>query len=75
MNHDVAAEISAPFELGLRATVQVDGNVSWQNIPEMVGAGADCLVLGTSSIFRQGTVEPRSIARVRALADAAWVAS
>ncbi len=32
-------------------TVQVDGNVSFENIAPMVAAGADCLVAGTSSIF------------------------
>jgi len=31
--------------------IQVDGNVSWENIPKMVDAGADVLVLGTSSVF------------------------
>ena len=31
--------------------IEVDGNVSWENIPKMVAAGADILVLGTSSVF------------------------
>jgi ribulose-phosphate 3-epimerase len=31
--------------------IQVDGNVSFANIPDMVAAGAQCLVAGTSSIF------------------------
>lgn len=31
--------------------IEVDGNVSWENIPIMVDAGADILVTGTSSIF------------------------
>jgi len=34
--------------------LQADGNVSLENIPRMVAAGADMLVLGTSSVFRQG---------------------
>ncbi|MEJ5251061.1 MAG: ribulose-phosphate 3-epimerase [Armatimonadota bacterium] len=31
--------------------IQVDGNVSFENIPKMVGAGADILVLGSSSLY------------------------
>ncbi len=34
--------------------IQVDGNVSFENIPAMVAAGAVNLVAGTSSIFRKG---------------------
>jgi ribulose-phosphate 3-epimerase len=36
---------------GLDIQVEVDGNVSWENIPRMVDAGADLLVAGTSSLF------------------------
>lgn len=32
-------------------SIEVDGNVSWANIPRMVDAGANMLVLGTSSLF------------------------
>lgn len=31
--------------------IEVDGNVSWANIPLMLEAGADVLVAGTSSLF------------------------
>tara|TARA_B100000609_G_C17039834_1_gene343247 strand:- start:23 stop:694 length:672 start_codon:yes stop_codon:yes gene_type:complete len=31
--------------------IEVDGNVSWENIPPMVNAGSNVLVLGTSSVF------------------------
>ena len=34
--------------------IQVDGNVSFENIPQMVAAGADILVGGSSSVFRAG---------------------
>lgn len=34
--------------------IQVDGNVSFENIPRMVAAGADILVAGTSSLFHHG---------------------
>jgi ribulose-phosphate 3-epimerase len=37
--------------------IEVDGNVSFENIPKMVAAGADILVAGTSSLFhKQGTL-------------------
>ena len=36
---------------GLDIQVEVDGNVSWENIPRMIDAGADLLVAGTSSLF------------------------
>lgn len=41
-------------EQGSKAEIQVDGNVSFENIPRLVGAGATLLVGGTSSIFRKG---------------------
>ncbi len=41
-------------ERGLRIPIQVDGNVSFENIPKMVAAGADILVAGTSSLFHAG---------------------
>ena len=50
---------------GSPAAVQVDGNVSWENIPRMVAAGADILVAGTSSLFVDGRVTPADIARMR----------
>ena len=36
---------------GLELLIEVDGNVSWENIPPMLRAGGDVLVLGTSSVF------------------------
>jgi len=36
---------------GMDIPVMVDGNVSFENIPKMVAAGADILVAGTSSWF------------------------
>ena len=37
---------------GLAIPIEVDGNVSLENIPRMVAAGAEILVAGTSSVFR-----------------------
>jgi ribulose-phosphate 3-epimerase len=36
---------------GLDVEIEVDGNVSWENIPRMVQAGARVLVAGSSSLF------------------------
>jgi ribulose-phosphate 3-epimerase len=36
---------------GLDIHISVDGNVSFQNAPQMVAAGADFLVCGSSSVF------------------------
>ena len=38
-------------ESGSPVAIEVDGNVSYKNIPKMVAAGADILVAGTSSVF------------------------
>jgi pentose-5-phosphate-3-epimerase len=39
---------------GLAIDIQVDGNVSFENIPRMVAAGANNLVAGTSSLYAKG---------------------
>jgi ribulose-phosphate 3-epimerase len=50
---------------GSDTLIEVDGNVSWQNIPAMLDAGADILVLGTSSLYDgEGSLE-ENIARLR----------
>lgn len=41
-------------EIGSKAEIEVDGNVSFENIPVLVEAGATMLVGGTSSIFKKG---------------------
>lgn len=46
--------------------IQVDGNVSFENIPAMVAAGAQCLVAGTSSIFHAAAGWPDNMRRIRA---------
>jgi ribulose-phosphate 3-epimerase len=48
-----------------RIEIQVDGNVSFQNIPAMVAAGATMLVGGTSSVFHKGYSIGEAIAAVR----------
>jgi hypothetical protein len=36
---------------GMKIPISVDGNVSFENIPPMVAAGAGILVAGTSSVY------------------------
>lgn len=50
---------------GATLLIEVDGNVSWENIPKMVAAGADVLVLGTSSVFNKNENRQLSYARLR----------
>lgn len=45
--------------------IQVDGNVSFENIPPMVEAGATMLVGGTSSVFQRDLKIGQAISRVR----------
>ena len=52
---------------GGKAQIEVDGNVSWQNIPRMVAGGADILVGGSSSLFVKGRVAPADIEKMRSL--------
>ena len=56
---DLVAERSLPIE------IEVDGNVSWENIPRMVDAGADVLVAGSSSLFEKGSDLRKNIRRIR----------
>ena len=50
---------------GLELEIEVDGNVSWENIPRMIEAGADTLVTGSSSIFQEGDTLRTNIRRLR----------
>jgi ribulose-phosphate 3-epimerase len=52
---------------GYSIEIEVDGNVSWENIPAMVSAGAEVLVAGTSSIFDNRALLGDNIARMRQL--------
>lgn len=51
-------------EKGLNIDIQVDGNVSFENIPKMVNAGATMLVGGTSSLFMKNTALDESIRKI-----------
>ena len=44
--------------------LEVDGNVSWENIPRMIAAGAETLVTGTSSLYDPAASLPDNIERL-----------
>ncbi|MDP2897248.1 MAG: ribulose-phosphate 3-epimerase [bacterium] len=50
----------------LNVDVAADGNVSFQNAPAMVSAGANLLVCGTSSIFSPGLTTSEGVRQLRA---------
>jgi len=52
-------------DMGLGVQIQVDGNVSFQNAPKMVAAGADILVAGTSSVFHKDMTITEGIKALR----------
>jgi len=54
-------------DAGLDIEIEVDGNVSWNNIVPMISAGADILVAGTSSLFSPQDSLANNIDRMRAL--------
>lgn len=55
---------------GRAIPIQVDGNVSFENIPRMVGAGADWLVAGTSSVFHRDAPLRENVAKTRQCIEA-----
>lgn len=54
---------------GYSIEVEVDGNVSWANLPKMISAGANVFVAGTSSIFQRDTDMEQNIIRFRSILD------
>jgi ribulose-phosphate 3-epimerase len=54
-------------EEGSPAAIEVDGNVSWNNIPGMIQRGAQVLVLGSSSVFEKGGDLARNLDRLYGL--------
>jgi ribulose-phosphate 3-epimerase len=51
-------------DMKLDIKISVDGNVSYENIPNMVAAGADILVGGSSGLFRNDIDLENSIKRL-----------
>ncbi len=56
---------------GLDIEIEVDGNVSWENVPRMVAAGATVLVAGSSSLYDRKAALAENIRRLRALVGGA----
>ena len=54
-------------EAGSHAEIEVDGNVSFDNIPLLVDAGATMLVGGTSSVFKKDYQIIEAVQKVHAL--------
>ncbi len=52
---------------GLGIPIEVDGNVSWENLPAMIHSGGEIFVTGTSSIFERGTSLEANLGRLRTL--------
>jgi ribulose-phosphate 3-epimerase len=52
---------------GWRFDIEVDGNVSWRNIPRMLEAGAGVLVAGSSSLFDGAGDLAANLRRMKAL--------
>ncbi len=48
----------------LNFEIEVDGNVSWENIPNMIKAGAEVLVVGTSSVFSKTESRDETLTRL-----------
>ena len=63
----VRAAAAMRSSLGLNYRIQIDGNVSWENIPTMVEAGADVLVAGSSSLFDPALSRTEAASRLREL--------
>ena len=56
-------------EIGYNPDIEVDGNVSWENLPKMVEAGANVFVAGTSSIFEKNTDIRENIRKFKNILD------
>lgn len=52
-------------DMRLDIKISVDGNVSFENVPDMVAAGADILVGGSSGLFRKDMPLQDSVKRLR----------
>ena len=59
-------------KIGPSVPLEVDGNVSFANIPKMVAAGADVLVAGTSSVFHKDAALPENVRKTRSAIAEGW---
>ena len=56
-----------------RVAIEIDGRVSFDNIPGLVAAGADILVAGSQSLFHSGGDLATNLVRMREAVVAGWV--
>ena len=49
--------------------IEIDGNVSWENIPKMLDSGANVLVTGTSSVFQSDLPRKEALKKLYQLID------
>ena len=54
---------------GYDIQIEVDGNVSWENLPRMLKAGGEVFVAGTSSIFGTRGDLTKNIRKFRSILD------
>ena len=52
---------------GLKTKISVDGSVNYKTIPAMIDNGADILVLGSSSIFRENSSIKKEFQKINKL--------
>lgn len=70
------AEIDEYFRLNrLEVEIEADGNVSWENIPNMIRAGADTLVAGTSSLYDKNMDRAEAARKLRELIESSRMQS
>ena len=58
-------------KMKLKTLISVDGNVNNKNIPDIVSAGADVLVLGPDALFKKNTKIRESIETIKKAIDKA----
>lgn len=69
---DKVAELRSRLDgAGLGIPIELDGNVSWENLPAMIRAGGEIFVTGSSSVFERGTALSGNLDRLRSLFEAA----
>jgi ribulose-phosphate 3-epimerase len=67
---DKMAKLNTYFKNNnISAEIEVDGNVSWENIPAMIEAGATMLVSGSSSIFDERFSRAEAIEKIKKMIE------
>ena len=56
-------------DMGLETKISIDGNVNPDTIPDMVAAGGDILVLGSSGLFRKDSSITDCVSKVKKAID------